>query len=133
MRQRRRLLRGRVAAVLLEQRERRHPGGDRREERLAEERPERDVLPQLDVARAPVVHQHDAENVLGEALWRYGLAAPAGHTDDEAELELEVETLCGCVDRRARVWGLELPARPEHVGAADGDRARAAVISDGVP
>ena len=74
----RRLLRGRLDAVLLEQRERRHPGGDRRLERLAEERAERDVLPRLDVARAPVVHEHDAEDVVGEALRRDRLAASVG-------------------------------------------------------
>ena len=45
-------------------RERRHPGGDRGRERLAEERAERLVLPRLEVARAPVVEQHDAEDVV---------------------------------------------------------------------
>ena len=60
-------------------------------ERLAEERPERHVLLCLDVARAPVVHEHDAEDVLGEALDRHRLARRARHADDEAELELDVE------------------------------------------
>ena len=58
---------GAVDGGVLEQRERRHPGGDRRRERLAEERPERLVLPRLEVPRAPVVDEHDAEDVVGNA------------------------------------------------------------------
>src|SRR5262249_38390493 len=73
-----------------EQRERRHPCGDRRLERLAEERAKWDVLPRLDVAGAPVVDEDDAEDVLGEGLNGHRLAELAADADDEAELELEV-------------------------------------------
>ena len=45
--------------------DRHDPGRDGGGERLAEERPERDVLPRLEVAGAPVVEQHDAEEVVG--------------------------------------------------------------------
>ena len=70
VRQRLRILRRRRHAAVFEQRERRHPGRDRRGEALAEERPERHVLPGLDVAGAPVVDEHDAEDVVGERARR---------------------------------------------------------------
>ena len=95
--------------VRLEQRERRHPGRDRRRERLAEERPERLVLPALDVARAPVVDEHDAEDVVGEASTRHRLAEPARHADDEAELELDVEPAAGAERRRRPRRGSDWP------------------------
>ncbi len=44
--------------------ERDHPGRDGGREVLGEERPERLVLPLLDVARRPVVHEAEAEQVL---------------------------------------------------------------------
>ena len=53
-----------------ERRHRRHPRRDRRRERLAEERPERLGLERLQVARAPVVEQHDAEDVVERARRR---------------------------------------------------------------
>src|SRR5207302_4713660 len=91
MRQRRRLLRWGLDTAVLEQSEGRHPRRDRRLERLPEQRAERHVLPRLNVACAPVVDEHDAEDVVREALCRYGLAERAWHSNDEAELELDVE------------------------------------------
>src|SRR5207249_8747027 len=58
-----RVLRHRGDACGLEQRERRHPAGDRRRERLAEKGTERAVLPSLDVARAPVVDRSEERRV----------------------------------------------------------------------
>ena len=56
-----------------------------------EEGAERLVLPRLDVPRAPVVDEHDAEDVVAERGARDGGAERAPDADDEAELELEVE------------------------------------------
>ena len=108
-----------------QQRERRDPRRDRGGERLAEERPERHVLPGLDVAGAPVVDEHDAEHVVGE---RAGLdaRAPALHADDEAELELDVEPLRRAEGGRRAVW----PCGRHDVGAAHDDGAGAAVVAD---
>ena len=75
----------------LEQRERRDPGGDRRGERLSQERPQRLVLPGLDVPCAPVVDEGDAEHVLAERRPVDRRTERAPDPDDEAELELEVE------------------------------------------
>ena len=66
VRQRLRVLRRSRYEPVLEECERRHPGADRGRERLAEEGAERLVLPGLDVARAPVVDEHDAEDVVAE-------------------------------------------------------------------
>ena len=58
--------------------ERHDPVADRGGERLAEERPERLVLPGLDVARRPVVHEHHPEDVVERALDRHRLAHRLG-------------------------------------------------------
>ncbi len=131
VRERDRLLLRRLDPALFEQRERCHPRRNRRLERLAEEGAERDVLPGLDVARAPVVDEDDAEDMLGETLHRHGLAAGTRHADDEAELELEVEPLRRRVHGHVRAWKHELPPRPPHLGPADDDGGRPAVIADG--
>ena len=77
--------------AILEQRERRDPGADRGCERLAEERAERLVLPGLDVTRAPVVHEHDPEDVLAKRRRSRPTRRAAADADDEPELELDVE------------------------------------------
>src|SRR4029077_9026924 len=89
------VLRLRLDADGLEQRERCHPRRDRRGERLAEERAERLVLPRLDVARAPVVDDDDAADGAAEPRLR--------SADDETELDLHVELL-----RRPERAGAEL-------------------------
>jgi hypothetical protein len=133
MRERRRVLHRSRHSSALQERERRHPRGDRRRERLAEERPERLVLPRLEVSRAPVVHQHDAEDVLGERVDGHGRAEPAGHADHEAELELDVEAPARLEARSRRARRDRLPPRPHHVRPADDDRPGAAVVADRQP
>src|SRR5215210_3606580 len=128
VRQRRGLLRRRGYPAFLEQRERRHPRGDRRREALAEEGAERDVLPRLQVARAPVVDKGDAEDVLAKRVRRYGLPQPARRADDEAELELDVEPTRRAEHGRIGVRRLRLAARPPNRRAADDDGAGPAVI-----
>ena len=59
---------------------------------FAEERAERLVLPALDVARAPVVDEHEAEDVLARPRRsRSGRRARLPGAGHEAELELDVE------------------------------------------
>ena len=133
MRQRGGILCGRLDPRVLEQRERRHPGRDGRLERLAEVRAKRHVLPRLDVAGAPVVDEHDAEYVVGERLDRHGLAELRRNADDEAELELEVESAARAEGRRLLVRSLPLAAGPDDVRSTDDDAARSAVIRDREP
>src|SRR5204863_9335246 len=90
VRQRRRLLLGRRHAVLVEQGERRDPARDRRLEGLSEEGAEWHVFPRLNVAGAPVVHEHDSEDVLGEALCLYRLAQSVRDTQDETKIAVSV-------------------------------------------
>src|SRR5690606_33706755 len=66
------------------------PGRDRRREDLGIERTERHRLPTLDVARAPVVHEQEPEDVLLRAFYGDGLAEAVLDSDDETDLELEI-------------------------------------------
>ena len=106
-------------------------GADRRGERLAQERAQRLVLPALDRARAPVVDEHEAEDVLGgvgRGDRRAQLRARAG---DEAELELDVQARLGTERRGAAGLGRRaLAARAPDRRAADHDRAGAPVVAD---
>ena len=107
--QRLRVLAGEVDPGRVEGGQRRHPGRDRRGERLAEERPERHVLPGLDVARRPVVEAGHAEDVVGEAGDRHRRPERRRRTDDEAELGLDVESLSGPEGRRRVAGRLRCP------------------------
>ena len=80
--------------------ERRDPRGHRGRERLGQERAQRAVLPRLEVARAPVVDQQHAEDVVERAVDGHRLAQGARHADDEAQLELDVEAHARAEDRR---------------------------------
>ena len=73
----------------------------------------------LDVARAPVVHEHDAEDVVARVADGDRLAEPARDADDEAELELDVEPH-GSARTRRSVGIRRLPL----AGRADDRRAR---------
>ncbi len=92
--------------------------------------PERLVLPGLDVARTPVVYEHDPEHVVAERGSRHGLPQATRSPDDEAELELEVEAAARPERRRLGVRRLGLPARPDDRRAGHDERARAPVIPD---
>ena len=96
----------------LEVDERRHPGADRGRERLAQEGAERLVLPGLDVARAPVVDEDDAEDVLERAVDRDGLAERLGGPDHESELQLDVEPPARTEDGCLGIRRLRLTRRP---------------------
>ena len=78
---------------------------------LARNGPERAVLPRLDVARAPVVDQQHAEDVVERALDGHRLAERARHADDEAQLELDVEAHARAEDRRVVAGLAALAAR----------------------
>src|SRR6185437_12474213 len=71
--------------------ERHDPWAEAGAEGLAEERAEWLVLPGLDVPRAPVVQQADAEDVIGEVVDRHPLAQFRWYTDDVRHLGLDVE------------------------------------------
>src|SRR5215207_2200336 len=105
--------------------ERHDPVTHRRRERLPEERPQWLVLPGLDVAGGPVVHQQHAEDVVERALNRHRLAHLAGRADHEAGLELDVEA-----HARAELRPGALPARAPNRAAARHNRSRSPVIAD---
>ena len=109
------------------------PGRNGGGEILREERPERLVLPGLDVARRPVVEQHRAEHVLRGLADGDRVAEFVAGADEEPELGFVVEGLAGAVGRGLGRGGLELAARTDHRRPA-GDNGRGTpVIADGDP
>ena len=106
------------------------PGRDRCREGLAEEGPEWHVLPRLDVAGAPVVEDHDTEEMVGRPVDGEARAELCRAADDVAELGLDVEADARAEDRSGVLRALALPARPHDLGARDDDRAGPAVVAD---
>ena len=106
----------------------RDPGGERRGERLAEERPERLVLPRLDVAGRPVVEQREAEDVLDRPLGRDRAPGLGRHADDRGDLQLDVEPLGR--PEEDLVPHLALARRPGHRRPRHDDRPRPPVVAD---
>src|ERR671924_108276 len=125
------VLRGPGDPGVLERVERGDPGGDRGRERLAQERAERLVFPGLDVARAPVVDEDDAEDMLAERGRADRLTEFAGQADHEAELELDVEPRGRAERRLGSVGRLPLSPRPPNRGCAGHDGSGPAVVADG--
>ena len=115
---------------VLQERERRDPRRDGGRERLSEEGTERLVLPRLDVARAPVVDEHDSEHVLAEVGGRNRHPERAADADDEPELELDVEPSTRPEARLRIVGPFRLAAGPDDRCSSDDDGARTAVIAD---
>src|SRR5579864_5705341 len=72
--------------------ERHHAGRERGGEVLGEKRPERLVLPRLDVACRPVVQQAEAEHVLLGCADRDGLPELVAAADKGSDLELVIES-----------------------------------------
>ena len=89
---------------------------------LPRKRAERLVLERLDVARRPVVEQHDAEDVAVGVVGRD--ASPPGRAaDDEADLELDVERRGRREARHAVAGSGTRPVGPAHRRAGHDDRA----------
>src|SRR4051812_43329595 len=81
----------RLAAKRLECFQRDDPWRHRSRKALREEWAERLVFPRLDIARRPVIEQHDAENVLFRLCNSYAFAERIPRPDDEADLHFVVE------------------------------------------
>ena len=111
--------------------ERHDPGRDGAAEVLGEERPERLVLPGLDVAGGPVVEEAEAEEPRTGVLDRHRLALRVAAPDEETDLELVVEAPGGPEHRRQGRVVAGLAAGAMHVGAARHDGRSASVIADG--
>ena len=137
VRERRRVLdpRRRRAAEGLQRVGRHDPAADRRREVLGAEGAQRHVLEFLDVARGPVVAEHEAEDALRRRRGVEGRAERVRRAaDEEGHLELEVEEPAGAVRRALRRVGLvdlELALGPRHGRARGHDGRRAAVVADG--
>src|SRR3989454_10806139 len=77
-----------------------HPRRDRGAEALGEEWAERLVFPGLDVARRPVVEEHDAEDVVERLLQRNAFPQRVARADDRSEEHTsELQSPCNLVCR----------------------------------
>src|SRR3954466_13415289 len=81
----------RLAAKRLECFQRDDPWRHRSRKALGEEWAERLGFPRPEIARRPVVEQHDAEDVLFRVCNSYAFAERVPRSDDEAELHFVVE------------------------------------------
>ena len=106
-----------------------HPRRDGGGERLSKEWTERDVLPGLDVAGAPVVEQDDTEEVPFCLRHRNRLPHRRGAAHDEAEFQFEVQLPAGTEHDVAGI-GSDLAMRPADRRAVDQHRRGTAVVAD---
>src|SRR3954467_12065788 len=102
----------RLAAKRLERFERDDPWRHRSRKALGEEWAERLVFPRLQVARRPVIEQHDAEDVLFRVCDSYAFAERVPRPDHEAQLHLVVEPARRTERRRRFLRALTLAVRP---------------------
>ncbi len=110
-----------------------HPGRNRGGEVLGQERPERLILPRLNVPRGPIVQQANAEQMLFRFRDRDGFAHRASWPEKRAELHLIVKAPRRRIDRWPRgVFGDLSPGAADRC-PADHDRRAAPVIGDGHP
>ncbi len=121
------------AAEGLERLERHDPRRHSRCEALGEERPERLVFPGLDIARRPVVEEHDAEDMVEGLLQRDAFPQRISRADDEGELGLVVEAPARAERRAGLVRRFCLAAGAYHGSARDHHRRGAAVVADRQP
>ncbi len=130
VRQRRRILHRAMDAARLQRLARDDPRTDRGRKCLGLERPERHVFPLLDIARAPIVEEHKAEDHLFRLLFIEHFTHRRRLPDHNAHFQLKIEPLTGPETRQFRIWRLQLAARPAHPGARDHDGGGAAVVTD---
>src|SRR5207237_3615289 len=100
---------------------------------LGQEWPERLIFPSLNVARTPVVHQHDSKNVIFRAIDWDGRAQAVSRPYQKGGLEYEIEAARRTKSRRRTLGRFCLASRPFHFGAADHDRAGTAMVGDRQP
>src|SRR5690606_13110167 len=91
---------------------RNYKGRDRRGKTFGEERPQRLILPRLDVASRPIVYQAQSKYVLLGLADRYGLSQLISLPDKKAELHLVIEILRGHKYRTLIGITPVLPPRP---------------------
>jgi hypothetical protein len=81
---------------------------------LPKEGAQRNVFPALDVARAPIVEEHHAEDVVLGLVHTDALAQGFAVEGDEAGLQLEVQLPAGAEDGRGLGVGAHLAHGPVH-------------------
>ena len=120
-------------AIRLERVERDEPRRDRRRERFAQERPKRLILPRLNVARAPVVYQHNAENVIARGFHRNARADAISRPGDESDFQFDVQHARGSELRHRLRGRFALAAWAHDRRSVNNDRAGPPVVADRNP
>src|SRR6266571_6002548 len=95
---------------------------------LGQERAERLILPCLNVARAPIIHQDKAEDVIdGTSDW-HRRTPRISRPDQECHFQFVIEAFSWTERWCRSVWRFDLAAWPAHVSPAYDNRAGASVI-----
>src|SRR6185437_16833757 len=105
-----------------------HPGRNGGGEALAQERPQRHILPRLDVARAPIIEKYHTKQMIGGGSDRDRLAQLVAWPHEDGHFQFKVKGSAGTKDRRRRPFWLTLAARPAHGRAARNNRTGASMI-----
>ena len=110
-----------------------HPGRDSGGKVLGGEGTQRHVLPRLNVASAPIVHESNSKDVGVGVLHGDRITKLVSGANEKGEFQLVVQALAARVHGLSSVLGLELSARAANVSTRDDDARSAAVITDGQP
>src|ERR1017187_1956042 len=100
---------------------------------FGQERTERLVFPRLNIACAPIVHQHHAKDVIDRATNRHWLTKRIARPNEECRFQFVIEAFARTKDRLDRVRRFGLTLRSPHIGATDNNRTGSSVISDRQP
>src|ERR1043166_4646164 len=109
------ILRRTMKTERLQRLARHHPWADRGREHLGLEWSERYVFPLLDIARTPVVEDHEAKNHFLGLLLGEHFAHPRRLAHHHPHFELEVEPLAGPETRDLGGGRLQLSTRPPNL------------------
>src|ERR1043166_3265661 len=109
------------------------PGRDAPAENFRPERGGRVIFPGLQIARTPVIHQNEAENVIRGAIDRNWLAQGIARSDKERGFQLVIKAAARPENRRWRIGRLDLAMGPPHLRTTRDNRTGAAVIRNREP
>lgn len=117
-------------AERLQRGQRHDPGRNRGGEIFAQEGAERPIFPTLDVARAPVINQHKAKDVVGRFVNGHRFAHSTAGADEEPDFQLEVQFGRWAEDRSGRPGRQHLAMGASQHRIPGDNRAGAAVIGN---
>src|SRR5436190_11721874 len=100
-----------------------HPRGNAGTKILGQKGSQRLIFPRLNVARAPIIHQDKAEDVIHRAFDRDRFAERIAGSDQECHFQFVIEAFSRAENRYRRIGRFDLTLRSVHVRSADDNRA----------